>query len=963
MKPRIPHTLLTLALLSTFTTFYVAQPSTAFAQGTAFTYQGRLNSSGSSATGIYDLRFTLYDAGVNGNTVGAPVTNSATGVTNGLFTVTLDFGSGVFTGPTNRWLEIAARTNGAASFTTLAPRQQILPTPYAIMANTASNLLGTLSVGQLGAGTANISISGNAATVANGVYTTGTYPNPAWITSLAGSKITGNIPGNAAGFTGSLVGDVTGTQGATVVGTVGGVSAANVASGANAANAATSANTAGTIVKRDASGNFSAGNITNNNLYLPATTASAGIIYSGGSPFIDAYGYQNFFAGSGAGNLALTGWQNTGIGGLALCHDTTGDQNTAIGGQALYTNTIGSFNTAIGYQALYSNTNSQNTAIGFQALYSNTSGYNNTANGFLSLYSNTSGYNNTANGFMALWANTSGTNNTANGYEALFSNTSGWNNTANGWEALFSNTNGFENTGIGYQALFSNASGYQNTGIGYQALFSNTTGIQNTANGFDALYSNTNGCQNTANGFMALFYNTSGWNNMANGFLALYANTSGIDNTADGFLALDSNTTGNTNIALGYLAGINITNSNNIDIGNQGVSTDNNIIRIGSGQTQTFIAGVINGNGGGLTNLNAAGLTGSASNITLTGNLNLPATTAGAGAIYSGGSTLILSDGNFNFFAGYQAGNLPPMMSGGFNTGVGYQALANDTSGQYNTAIGSFALWGNNANGNTAIGYSALEDNASGVYNTANGFRALFLNTSGYQNTANGVGALGSNTNGGNNTAIGYNALANNTSGGNNIALGNAAGINITIGNDNIDIGNSGVASDNNIIRIGTPGMHTNTYLAGTVTVPVLQITGGSDVAEPFVISTKNIPRGAVVVIDDKNPGYLKMSDRACDKRVAGIVSGANGINPGLTLRQQGVTEGGENVALSGRVYALADASNGPIKPGDLLTTSATAGHCMKVVNQVEAQGAIIGKAMTPLESGRGFVLVLVTLQ
>ena len=92
-------------------------------------------------------------------------------------------------------------------------------------------------------------------------------------------------------------------------------------------------------------------------------------------------------------------------------------------------------------------------------------------------------------------------------------------------------------------------------------------------------------------------------------------------------------------------------------------------------------------------------------------------------------------------------------------------------------------------------------------------------------------------------------------------------------------------------------------------------------------------------------------------------ISGANGINPGLTLKQQGVTEGGENVALSGRVYVLADASNGPIKPGDLLTTSSTPGHCMKVVNQAEAQGAILGKAMTSLESGRGFVLVLVTLQ
>jgi hypothetical protein len=68
-------------------------------------------------------------------------------------------------------------------------------------------------------------------------------------------------------------------------------------------------------------------------------------------------------------------------------------------------------------------------------------------------------------------------------------------------------------------------------------------------------------------------------------------------------------------------------------------------------------------------------------------------------------------------------------------------------------------------------------------------------------------------------------------------------------------------------------------------------------------------------------------------------------------------------VALSGRVYALADASKGAIKPGDLLTTSATPGHCMKVTDHAQAQGAIIGKAMSALKEGKGTVLVLVSLQ
>src|ERR1035438_5486096 len=124
------------------------QPLTAFAQGTTFTYQGQLNANGSVANGIYDLRFTIYDAVTNGNVVSGVLTNAATPVANGVFAVTLDFGPGVFTGP-GRWLELDVRTNGNGAFTTLLPLQQILPMPYAVMANTASNLLGVLPAEQL----------------------------------------------------------------------------------------------------------------------------------------------------------------------------------------------------------------------------------------------------------------------------------------------------------------------------------------------------------------------------------------------------------------------------------------------------------------------------------------------------------------------------------------------------------------------------------------------------------------------------------------------------------------------------------------------------------------------------------------------------------------------------------------------------------------------------------------------
>ena len=83
---------------------------TAFAQGTAFTYQGQLDNNGSPASGTYNLTFTLFNTNTTGVSVAGPVTTNGVIITNGLFTVTIDFGSGVFNG-TNYWLQIGVETN------------------------------------------------------------------------------------------------------------------------------------------------------------------------------------------------------------------------------------------------------------------------------------------------------------------------------------------------------------------------------------------------------------------------------------------------------------------------------------------------------------------------------------------------------------------------------------------------------------------------------------------------------------------------------------------------------------------------------------------------------------------------------------------------------------------------------------------------------------------------------------
>ena len=116
-----------------------------FAQSSAFTYQGRLNDNGVPANGSYDLSFSLYDDATAGTQQGNTITNLSTTVSNGLFTVTLDFGATNFPGA-DRWLAIGVRATGPGAFVTLNPRQKITATPYAI---TAANLSGTLPVSQV----------------------------------------------------------------------------------------------------------------------------------------------------------------------------------------------------------------------------------------------------------------------------------------------------------------------------------------------------------------------------------------------------------------------------------------------------------------------------------------------------------------------------------------------------------------------------------------------------------------------------------------------------------------------------------------------------------------------------------------------------------------------------------------------------------------------------------------------
>jgi hypothetical protein len=148
----------------------------------------------------------------------------------------------------------------------------------------------------------------------------------------------------------------------------------------------------------------------------------------------------------------------------------------------------------------------------------------------------------------------------------------------------------------------------------------------------------------------------------------------------------------------------------------------------------------------------------------------------------------------------------------------------------------------------------------------------------------------------------------------------------------------------------------------GIARVKTLQITGGADLAERFVTQDAVEP-GTVMAIDPGEPGRVRMASGAYSRTVAGVASGANALEAGVVLSRDGSEVGTVALALTGRVWVKCDATRGPIRAGDLLTTADRAGYAMRVTDHDRAQGAVLGKAMSTLERGTGLVLVLVSLQ
>jgi hypothetical protein len=312
-----------------------------------------------------------------------------------------------------------------------------------------------------------------------------------------------------------------------------------------------------------------------------------------------------------------------------------------------------------------------------------------------------------------------------------------------------------------------------------------------------------------------------------------------------------------------------------------------------------------------------------------------------------------------------------PQSGGGDNVGNFSSSVAN-TSAVTATATGAASNGVSavaNSNDSSAI-YGAHTNGGIGVFGRGgpNGGEGVFGQT-----TSNSSAVYGKNTSGPGVTgesAQGYGLVGT----GNIGVFGQSTNSFGVIGHG----GDVGVYAHNttlnptggtqNDVYLAAPGFagdfHGDVSVLGKATVTVLEITGGGDLAEPFSVEDSTIVEpGTVMVIDENHPGSLKIADNAYDRKVAGIVSGANGISTGLTLQHASLSGGKTLVALTGRVFCKAEALSSPIQPGDLLTTSSLQGHAMKAVSGSSSWGAIIGKAMTGLLEGTGLILVLVNLQ
>ena len=399
----------TLQLGSFFLLNLALEANAAAAQTSTFTYQGRLTDAGTAANGNYDFQFALFSAAGGGTQIGSPLTRTNVAVSNGIFTVQLDFGTNGFPGA-DRFLEIGVRAASGGSFTTLVPRQQITASIYSIRTISATTADTATNAAQLGGVAASQYVVTSDSRLSD--------PRPP---TMGSSNYIQNSLAQQSSSNFNISG--TGTAGVFNTATQYNVGGARMLSAPGTNN----------LFAGAGAGNANTG--TNNAFFGP----SAGLVNSSGS--------QNSFFGSFAG-ASNTGARNAFFGYRAGTANWTAINNSFFGWQAGVSNVSGSDNSFFGNEAGASNVDSNgNSYFGAQAGVSST-GRNNSFFGAVAGALNSIGFNNSFFGYQAGYFNESGIENSFFGKDAGV-HSKGNSNSFFGNEAGALNSSGTGNTFIG----------------------------------------------------------------------------------------------------------------------------------------------------------------------------------------------------------------------------------------------------------------------------------------------------------------------------------------------------------------------------------------------------------------------------------------------------------------------------------------------------------------------------------
>jgi hypothetical protein len=285
-----------------------------------------------------------------------------------------------------------------------------------------------------------------------------------------------------------------------------------------------------------------------------------------------------------------------------------------------------------------------------------------------------------------------------------------------------------------------------------------------------------------------------------------------------------------------------------------------------------------------------------------------------------------------------------PGVSGENNDGTGVHGMSKAGTGVLGTSESGVAVWGGSQ---SSSGVGGMSDSGIGVHGVAKSG----VGVRGDSETWQGVYGH-SNANAG---VVGESDRMHAVFG---IAHSTFAGV-----YGASDAGGTGVAGESNTgIGVHGKGGRLAGFFEGDVEVTGDVRLANADCAEDFDVSgAVKVEPGTVMVLEHE--GVLSESQRAYDKRVAGVISGAGDYKPGIVLDKQQTSGNRQPIALTGKVFCKVDARYGAIDVGDLLTTSPTPGHAMKTSDPFKAFGAVIGKALSPLKEGHGLIPILIALQ